>query len=257
MGRSRDLALIWPAGDEERRTRLLGRMQDSFTRLDGVLDPAAGSAMQNLDLVSGLEIRKPRLNRSGFYVDQGGTVVTTADVVQGCTRITIDDAHEAEVATRDDGLGIAVLRPLETLAPIAVAAFQQAVPRLQSDIAVAGYSYGGVLGAPTLTFGHLADLRGLDGEDNVKRLALNALDGDAGGPVVDAGGAVLGMLLPNPSDERKLPQGVSFAADGAVLKRLLEEAGITPSKTSDTDQIAPEALTDRAAGMTVLVSCWE
>lgn len=256
-GTIKGFALIWPAGDEERRTRLLGRMQDSFTRLDGVLDAAAGSASQNLDLVSGLEIRKPRLNRSGFFVDQGGTVVTTADVVEGCTRITIDDDHEAEVATRDDGLGIAVLRPLETLAPIAVAAFQQAVPRLQSDIAVAGYSYGGVLGAPTLTFGQLADLHGLEGEDNIKRLALNALDGDAGGPVVDAGGAVLGMLLPNRRDDRKLPQGVSFAADNAVLKRLLEEAGITPAKTSDTSQMPPEALTDRAAGMTVLVSCWE
>ena len=257
-GEIKGFTLVWPAGDEERRTRLLGRMQDSFARLDGVLDPAEGSdAMQGIDLVSGLEIRKPRLNRSGFYVDRNGAVLTTADVVNGCRRITIDDDHEAEVATRDDGLGIAVLRPLERLAPVAIAAFQQAIPRLRSDIAVAGYSYGGVLGAPTLTFGQLEDLQGLNGEDEIKRLSLNALDGDAGGPVVDAGGAVLGMLLPHSNGDRRLPEGVSFAADGAVLKRLLQDAGITPTATSEIGQMAPEALTSQTAGMTVLVSCWD
>lgn len=257
-GEIKGFTLVWPAGDEERRTRLLGRMQESFTRIDGVLDPAEGSdAMQGIDLVSGLEIRKPKLNRSGFYVDRNGAVLTTADVVDGCRRITIDDDHEAEVASRDDGLGIAILRPLERLAPMAIAAFQQAIPRLRSDIAVAGYSYGGVLGAPTLTFGQLEDLQGLNGEEDIKRLSLNALDGDAGGPVVDAGGAVLGMLLPQSDGDRRLPDGVSFAADGAVLKRLLQDAGITPSATSETGQMAPEVLTTRAAGMTVLVSCWE
>ncbi len=257
-GQIKGFTLVWPAGDEERRTRLLGRMQESFSRLDGVLDPAAGEgAAQSLDLVSGLEIRKPRLNRSGFFVDDSGAVVTTADVAEGCRRITIDEDHEAEVATRDEGLGIAVLRPLERLAPMAVAAFQQAVPRLKSEIAVAGYSYGGVLGAPTLTFGKLEDLHGLNGEDKVNRLSVDALDGDAGGPVVDAGGAVLGMLLPNGDGDRKLPDGVSFAADGAALKTLLEQAGIAPAATSDTDQMPPEALTSSAARMTVLVSCWD
>jgi S1-C subfamily serine protease len=257
-GEIKGFTLVWPAGDEERRTRLLGRMQESFTRIDGVLDPAEGSdAMQGIDLVSGLEIRKPRLNRSGFYVDRTGAVLTTADVVDGCRRITIDEDHEAEVARRDDSLGIALLRPLDRLAPMAVAAFQQAIPRLRSDVAVAGYSYGGVLGAPTLTFGQLEELQGLNGEDKIKRLSLHALEGDAGGPVVDAGGAVLGMLMPQGSGDRRLPDGVSFAANNTVLKQLLQDAGITPSATSEIGQMAPEALTDRAAGMTVLVSCWD
>jgi len=100
-------------------------------------------------------------------------------------------------------------------------------------------------------------LQGLNGEDTLKRLALAALEGDAGGPVVDAGGAVLGMLLPNSTKERRLPEGISFAADAAAVQKVLQEAGVSPSATSDQDQMAPEALTNRAAGMTVLVSCWE
>ncbi|MEO1138791.1 MAG: serine protease [Pseudomonadota bacterium] len=256
-GHVKGFTLIWPSGDEERRTRMLGEMQESFVRLDGVLDPAAGnSETQSIDLVSGLEIRKPKMSRSGFYVDRTGTVVTTSQVVGSCGRITLDETYEAQVQTVNETLGIAVLRPLKPLAPLAVAAFQQSVPRLQSDVAVAGYSYGGVLGAPTVTFGQLADVKGLNGEQELKRLALNALDGDAGGPVVDAGGAVLGMLLPDEQAGRQLPDGVSFAAKADVIQRVLEQAGVTPAATNGGSQMQPERLTERAAGMTVLVSCW-
>ncbi|MDR9393003.1 MAG: serine protease [Roseovarius sp.] len=258
QGEIKGFTLVWPAGDEERRTRLLGAMQESFTRLDGALDPTAGSGKeQSVDLVAGLDVRKPRLSRSGFYVDRAGTVVTTADAVQGCARITIEEEYEARVAAEDSAAGIAVLRPVQALAPLSIAAFQQAVPRLRSEVAVAGYSYGGVLGAPTLTFGQLADLRDLDGDESRKRLELAALEGDAGGPVLDAGGAVLGMLLPETRDKRRLPEDVSLAADAAVVQEVLAQAGISPAATSQVGQVSPEALTEQAKGMTVLVSCWD
>ena len=257
-GEIKGFTLIWPAGDEERRTRLLGEMQESFQRIDGVLDPAAGlDAEQSIDLVSGLEIRKPKLSRSGFFVDRAGTVVTTTEAVQSCGKITIEDSYEAEIAASDASLGIAVLRPKERLSPMAIAAFQLGIPRLQSDVAVAGYSYGGVLGAPTLTFGRLADVKGLNGEPEMKRLALSTLDGDAGGPVVDAGGNVLGMLLPNTQNGRALPEGVSFAADAEAVQRVLAQAGVTPSAASDVGHMPAEALTREVTKMTVLVSCWE
>ncbi|WP_306115253.1 MULTISPECIES: trypsin-like peptidase domain-containing protein [unclassified Roseovarius] len=257
-GQIKGFTLLWPAGDEERRTRLLSEMQASFRRIDGVLDPTTGSVEdQSVDLVAGLEIRKPRISRSGFYVDTKGTVVTTADVVQSCGRITIDQEYEAQVTLNNDRLGIAVLRPKESLAPISIARFQSNIPRLQSVVAVAGYSYGGLLGAPTLTFGKLADLRGLNGEESVKRLALAPLDGDAGGPVIDAGGAVLGMLLPEPESGRQLPDGVSFAANAGAVQEVLAEAGVSAEDTAGITQIAPEVLTRKAADMTVLVSCWE
>ncbi len=257
-GRIKGFTLVWPAGDEERRSRLLALMQDSFTRIDGVLDPAAGSnEEQSIDLISGLEIRKPLMTRSGFYVDQQGTVVTTSQGVAACGRITIDDDYDAEIVLMDEASGIAVLRPVQALAPMSVAAFQQSAPRIKAGITVAGYSYGGVLGAPSLTYGEIADLRGLDGEDHLNRLALAAQDEDAGGPVIDAGGAVLGMLLPAVSEGRQLPDGVSFAADAATVQKVLEQAGIRAAWTSEQGQLPPSQLGDRAAGMTVLVSCWE
>lgn len=257
-GEIKGFTLIWPAGDEERRTRLLGAMQESFTRLDGVLDATASSTeVQSIDLVSGLEIRKPRLTRSGFYVDRSGSVITTSDVVQGCGRITIDQDHEASITSQNADLGLAILSPRETLAPLGVAALQDTLPRLKSDVAVAGYSYGGILGAPTVSFGQLAELQGLNGEEQLNRLALSALEGDVGGPVMDAAGSVLGMLLPGTQPGRTLPEGVAFALTADALRGALEQVGITPSAATDSSTLEPEALANKAKGITVLVSCWE
>ena len=122
MARSRALPLSGRAGDEARRGRILSAMQQSFTRLDGVLDPAEGMEdAQSIDLVSGLEIRKPRLSHSGFFVTGDGVVVTTADVVNGCGRVTIDRDVSADVLLADGEAGIAVLKPTEALSPMATA----------------------------------------------------------------------------------------------------------------------------------------
>lgn len=256
-GAIKGFTLIWPAGDEARRTRLIEQMDKSFIRLEGVLDPAAGSVdEQAIDLVSGLEVRKPKLSRSGFYTDTRGTVVTTSDAVQSCTRITLDQEYEAELVLSDADQGIAVLSPVDALAPLSIAAFTTQTPRLKSEVAVGGYSYEGVLGAPSVTFGTLSDVRGLRGETGLNRLSLSKLSGDIGGPVLDASGGVLGMLLPDPATGQQLPANVSFSIDRAAILALLTKAGRPADQAGASDVLPPEDLAAAAAGMTVLVSCW-
>ncbi|MEM6481547.1 MAG: serine protease [Pseudomonadota bacterium] len=257
-GQIKGFALIWPAGDEGRRTRVLALMQESFTRLENVLEPSVASvATERIDLLAGLEIRQPLRTRSGFFIDRRGWVMTTADAVAGCSRVTIDATAQAEVESVANEVGLALLRPSDPLAPPSVAAFAPGTPRLRSEIAVAGYSYGGVLGAPSITFGTLEDLRGLSGEPELKRLALSVLDSDAGGPVLDDGGAVLGLLLSKKTSDRLLPDNVSFAAGPEAIGRLLLDTGITPERAGPGESLPPEILRQQAARMTVLVSCWE
>lgn len=258
-GEIKGFTLIWPAGDEARRARVLAAMKASFQRTEGVLDDAAGAdADQRIDLVSGLQVRKPKRSRSGFYVDDKGTVLTVSEAVEACTRITLDTDQIAEIVSTDTGLGVAVLRPVRPLSPMVVAGLRAGEPRLQSDITVGGFSYEGLLGAPTLTFGKLEDLRGLRGETELTRLALAPQAGDAGGPVLDAGGAVVGMLLPDPQSGQQLPRDVSFAADAQALRDVLEASGLrAQDATSESTDISPDELSNRVNGMTVLVSCWE
>ncbi|WP_209595865.1 serine protease [Ruegeria sp. HKCCSP351] len=257
-GMIKGFTLVWPEGDEARRLRVLAAMATSLSTTDAVLDAAAGAdAEQRIDLVSGLQIRKPRLSRSGFFAGADGTVLTVSEAAESCTRITLEGDQEVQLALTDQELGVSVLRPAKALAPMSVAAFSTTQPRIQSEVAVSGFSYQGALGAPTLTYGQIADIRGLNGETGIKRLALNAQPGDAGGPVFNDSGNVVGMLLPTPSEGRTLPASVSLAATVERLTEILTKAGVSGLSSEETTRISPNELNRRATGMTVLVHCWD
>ena len=249
--------LVWPADDMQRRGLVLSALEQSFRPVEGVLPDVTGGDSQSIDLLAGLEIRRPERSRSGFFVSEGGAVVTTTEAVGACERITLGEDTDADIAAEDAAAGLALLTPRADLAPLAVARLSPNAPRLQSEVAVAGYSFGGALGAPTLTFGSLADVRGLDGDSRTDRLALSAEPGDAGGPVFDTAGAVVGMLRPRDTGGgRVLPGDVSFATDATVIAEFLSNAGISAAAADAGAAMAPEDLTLLAADMTVLVNCW-
>ena len=259
-GMVKGFTVIWPSGDEKRRMRVIDEMKASFVPFgDTALDEMLGQPdeEQRIDLLAGLEIRKPIMSRSGFYVDTGGRVLTTAKVVENCGRISLDETYDAKVSFVDEVLGIALLKPIENLSPETFANFRTAMPRIKSEIAVAGYPYEGALGSATMTFGTLADIRGLRGEKELRRLALYAQDGDAGGPVLDMSGSVLGMLLPKvQANGQRLPDEVSFAISAQAMGEVLAENGVTISASQPGSAMTPEDLTILGTDMTVLVSCW-
>lgn len=259
-GTIKGFTLIWPNNDEARRRVVLNTMRDSFAVIDGAVLPDTmgdGALEQSLDLVSGLQIRQPQSSRSGFFVDGRGAVLTTAAAVQACGRITLDEVYDARIVASDEVLGLALLQPSEALAPLDYARFQAGIPRLKSEIAVSGYSFEGLLGAPTLTYGTLADVKGLRGESTMKRLALAATPGDAGGPVFDSTGSVLGMLLPaQTGGGKRLPDDVSFATDALAIAEFLSNSGTTPAASDSESPMSAEDLTRQANNLTVLVSCW-
>ncbi|MBS0564817.1 MAG: peptidoglycan-binding protein, partial [Proteobacteria bacterium] len=109
-----------PAGQDQRLKRILQAMEDSFTaQPDAVLDAGAGvaSTVSQADLTAGLDVRHPALSHSGVYVDAGGSVLTAAEGLDSCTRLTLDGQHEARLVWQDRDAGIALLSPEGALAP--------------------------------------------------------------------------------------------------------------------------------------------
>lgn len=260
-GAIKGFTLVWRDQDPRVIESVIEQMRQSFTPLPAVLPDTARDgdvAEQSVDLLSGLDIRRPVRSRTGFYVDGTGAVLTTTDALAGCGRVTLGADQGVEIAATNAALGLALLRPRAALAPIAVAEFRAGQPRLRSEIAVAGFAYGDALTMPVLTYGTLADLRGLQGEDTLARLELAAQPGDAGGPVMDASGAVVGMLrgLPPPGAQR-LPEDVSFAVDVPAIAAFLSEAGLSARAADGGTPIAPEDLAALAADIAVRVSCWQ
>lgn len=254
--------LVWPVADAARAAKVLDAMKASFRPFgDHALDDSLGEpmAVSRGDLVAGLQVRKPIISRSGFYVDGTGRVATTPEVLKNCGRITIDGGIEMTVAAEDAAGGVAILAPASALAPLGVAALRQTTTASGGEIAVAGYSYPDTLTEPVLTFGTLADTKDLDGNAARERLQLKALEGDAGGPVIDATGRVIGMLLPRVAEEgRVLPDDVSFAADaGVILRALGSEATADAPQGAAPGAMAAEDIARIGRDMTVQVSCWE
>lgn len=259
-GQIKGWVLLWgPSADADAQL-VLSTMQSSFRAIDGVLPDSAGSAGSTVarrDLIAGLEVRRPIRARSGFFVDAVGTVVTAAESVQGCERVTIDEAYTAQVRLLDEAQGLAILTPAEPLVPLAFAQFAPQPPRPDSEVRLSGFSFQDTLTRPILTFGVLADLQGLNGEASLRRLTLGAQEGDVGGPVFDGNGAVIGMLLPRPVlRDRMLPDDVNFALSGEAILAALEQARLRGALSRDNAAMPAEMLTRVSADLTVLVSCW-
>ncbi|MGD9918631.1 MAG: trypsin-like peptidase domain-containing protein [Paenirhodobacter sp.] len=259
-GLIKGFTLVWPAGEDARMSRVLAAMQTSFKPVgDTALDPTLGKPMEvpRADLISGLDVRHPEFARSGFYITEKGAVLTAAAGLDQCGRITVED-EPAELSLIDAGLGIAVLTPKTPVAPAAVAPFEIAQIGPGADITVAGFSYPEALSAPVLSFGTLSDLTGLAGEASHARLAVHTLPGDAGGPVLDGGGAVIGVVLPRAADAAKLlPEDLTEAVQATAIAPVLAEKGFAPAAAEGTGTLAAEDISALAQKFTVQIACWK
>jgi len=259
-GLIKGFTLAWPPGQEAKMTRVLAAMKASFRPIGSTaLDPSLGTPMTVTrgDLMAGLERRHPEFARSGAFIDDKGAVLTAGAGLDTCTKITIED-EEADLAFTDPALGIAVLTPKTPMAPAGIVAFETAATVTGTQVAVAGFSYPEALTAPVLSFGSLSDLTGLAGEANRARLAVRTLAGDAGGPVLDGAGALVGIVLPQAADGTKLmPADLTEAVQAMPLVQVLAEHGFMPTASEATGTLAAEDLAVEAQKFTVQIACWK
>lgn len=253
--------LSFAPSDQGRMDRVLASLRTSFRStgpqaLEPGMVPLDEAARQGL--LEGLEVKAPKRTASGFYVDDRGSVMTTAELASACGRILLDGVTEARLTRADAATGLAVLQPLTPLAPAEFARLPQTAPTTPQKVVVAGYSYGERLSAPVLSFGTLAERGGLDGETGVSRLKITVRDGDSGGPVLAPDGTLAGVLLPRPGGSRVLPADVAYAADIGGVVAALASAGIPAAPDAAARaELDPDSLSQKALGMTVLVSCYE
>ncbi|SUZ30857.1 hypothetical protein ROE7235_00586 [Roseibaca ekhonensis] len=258
-GQIKGYTLVWTPDRDDQMARVLPMMEDSFSTFGGTLPESTGQASQvaRSALLAGLSVRRPEYSRSGFYIDATGTTLTTAQAVAQCDRVTIDEAYTARVRAVDEALNLAVLEPETPLVPLAFAQFAEGDAPLGQEITISGFSFEDMLTRPVLTFGRLDATGGLNGEDGVLRLNATVEQGDLGGPVFGANGAVLGLLSGQPElANRQLPPEVNFAASAQAIREFLGANGVSSGTLRAGVTVPPEHLTRIAGDLTVLVSCW-
>jgi S1-C subfamily serine protease len=258
-GQIKGFTVLWTPQADDQIARVLPSMEASLTTFGGTLPDSAGQAstVARGALLAGLSVRRPAYSRTGFYIDATGTVLTSADAVAQCGRVTLDEAYDARIVARDDVLNVAVLKPDTPLVPLAFAQFGGDAT-LGTNVTIAGFSFEDALTRPVLTFGRVEDLSGLNGETNQLRLQASVRAGDLGGPVFGPNGAVLGLLTGQPEDAtRQLPPEVNFAAPAPAIRAFLSANNISSGTLRDDVVMPTETLTRVAGDLSVLVSCWK
>ncbi|RWR35106.1 peptidoglycan-binding protein [Sinirhodobacter populi] len=251
--------ISYPASAEAQMGRTLAAMKASFRPVgSAALDPALGPALSvgRADLTRGTLPAAAHPVQSGFYIDASGAVLTAAAGIAQCETPLIEDLP-AKITFHDPDLGIAVLTPEQAHVPPGVAALRAPLPAPGGKIALAGFSYPEAMAAPVVTLGTLSAASGIDGQPQNARLSVRMLPGDAGGPVLDAAGAVLGMALPATPD-RILPEGLGEAVQAKPVAEALRARGLSPAASpAQAADLAPAELARRAAAITVRVGCAE
>ncbi len=252
--------LLWDAPADDDAELITSTLRESFRAFGGALPPTMGataSSAARRGLIGGLDVRRPERSRSGFFVDAMGTVVTSAEAVQGCGRVTIDETYGASVRLIDANLGIAVLTPQDPLVPLAFAQFSRQAPRANSAVSVSAFSDQDRLTRPVLSTGEISALQGPGGEPYLSRLSLNDAPGASGGPVFDNNGAVIGMMLARPQmADGTAPADEQIAVNSAAILSTLQGAGLSGTQSRISIPMSAAILSRVTADLTVLVSCW-
>lgn len=252
--------ISWTPALDDRIGRILPVIEASFRSLGAAaLDPGLVPLDEAVrrGLVAGLEAKAAKSSQSGLFVSADGAVVTAGAGLAQCGALTIERDTPAGIVASDPATGLVLLKPQAPIAPQAYAGFAHALPQKGAEVTAVGWSYGDRLPAPVMNPGILQESAGLDGRAGVMQLGLTVLPGDAGGPVLDAAGAVIGLVLPGNPAGPALPPGLALALDDAAVTGLMAQAQLTASPSVDTAPLAPDALAARGLGMTALVSCWD
>ena len=254
--RLKGFAANWNHEHDDIMQRILKAMQTSFREShDGTLDPELTQEASEftVELLASLPRPMVRKSASGFYVDETGRVATTASAVAQCDAIQVGAGEPMTVVASDPDLEVAILEPKNALRPISHAGTDNISRSRGSRITVSGYSYGGELGFPTATRGAWIGNDIVTGNPDLRLIEAPVLPGDAGGPVLDESGIVLGMLRPPLMVDRTLPGEVHHLVAATAVWRL---AAVEPTTSPGVPELDAVDIARHAREMTVLVKCF-
>ena len=242
-----------------------GRLEQAIRQTAALLEGDKSTEPPQHDAEVSAEVAEPSEANSsassgtGFFVSEQGYVLTNAHVVDGCSRVTVDEAP-ATVIEKDSDFDLALLKT-EMAANKSIASFSAAPARLNSDVTVVGYPYAGLLGGLNVTRGSVSSLKGLGGNPTTMQITAPVQMGNSGGPLVGNSGEIVGVIV-SKIDALKfadatgdLPQSVNYAIRGEIAKLFLSQNGVNPSLILSQDPIEPTELATKAESYTVYIEC--
>ena len=191
---------------------------------------------------------------SGFYINRRGDFVTANHVIADCAKIAViaDESvlHAAIVAT-DLGEDLAVLRTEKNPGPYALLRTELRKLPGKSVYAV-GYPSPNKLQSINVTEGFVRSVAKRRFNIYEVQTLSPIRDGNSGGPLVDADGAVLGII----TARSIVFMNIAFVANTGSLARLLYRAGIPFDEAPTAPSAGMVAIATLAKGYTYPIACY-
>jgi serine protease Do len=224
------------------------------TRMPTPHPPPASKDDDDAKLVSG----------SGFFVTNTGHIITNNHVIEKCSDVAIvSDEHPAtivRVVGTDPTNDLALLQA--NVRPSAVADLRSPV-RLGEQVAAFGYPLSSILASSgNFTQGSVTALAGMRDDARHLQIQVPIQQGNSGGPLLDASGNVVGVIVSMISAKRMmevantLPQNINFAIKASVAANFLDSKGVQyATASSNSNPLKPEDIAERAKKLSVMVVC--
>ena len=204
---------------------------------------------------------------SGVIVSSDGIVLTNNHVVESCDAITVTQSGEVPRAGRvlrlDVQNDLAVIKVDTTYDASDVATFRLGRPgRAGETIAAYGFPLSGLLSTSgNIVSGNITALSGLQDDVRFFQISAPIQPGNSGGPLIDAGGLVLGIVNSKISDlavmeaAGVIPQNVSFAIKGTVATSFLDAHSIAYQSAAEAPEANLADIADMARRFGVYIEC--
>ncbi|HIL59964.1 MAG TPA: trypsin-like serine protease, partial [Porticoccaceae bacterium] len=221
---------------------------------------------------------------SGFFVSKLGHVVTSAQVVQDCNRITVGDNAIEQVRVeiinvdKSNDLALLKLSPLEmssaktksliqklinVIAPLASnGLLRSSDVRLGEKVLVAGYPSGDFFSNRRKVASDVASSTH-EADDDSGKFQLDAVlqRDNSGGPIYDRSGNIVGVVtsqlykLKTAGAISSMPESVNLGTKASSVRQFLMSSGLPSKKAEQTEQKSTEKLTEIAQSQALMVMC--
>jgi S1-C subfamily serine protease len=198
---------------------------------------------------------------SGFFVNNTD-IITAAHVVDGCRNLTLDNGSPLLPVDADASLDLALLsssrRSSEWLSVSAAV-----VPRLGEPVYALGYPFLGLFDQGlSVTGGNVSALP--RGDDDEARVMVSApvQPGNSGGPLLNARGEVIGVVVARANDlavlerEGSLPQNMNFAVPTGRLTGFLNRNRVSFDSAPQDGISVSDGIPDSIQRAVVVIYCF-
>lgn len=178
----------------------------------------------------------PEASGTAFFI--GPQVLVTAHhVVAGCARLALASGAPVTVTASNTDLDVALLfTPEPSGTWLSAPGPAPDAARLGQRVHAAGYPYFGIASSALhLTGGNVSARTGLNDDARFFSFTAPVQPGNSGGPLVDAEGELVGLVVSRLSElyiaeaTGSLPQNINYALHASELNRFISRNGVAPA----------------------------